>query len=53
MIYQTPNWPYDLSAQQQDEEEHALVAEINETCRRINETMAPRIMALIGKALYE
>ena len=49
----TPNWPYDLSQEQQNQWEQAICADIQSTCARINALIIPRIKAKLAEALGE
>jgi len=53
MNYQTPNWPHDLTPEQQMDEERELVAEINATCARIVPHVIKRINELMAKAMAD
>jgi hypothetical protein len=50
MIFHTPNWPYDLTDEQQRQEEAALVEEINGACRKMIPGIAKRLEGLIETA---
>lgn len=52
-IYDTPDWPHDLTEAQQAEEGRAIDREINAVSRRLAKKIQARTMQLIESATRE